>query len=194
MDLRGPGTIRGGKGFERSLSEVAELLPFRRRDASRVATPIIVLVDEFFGGAIDPSVLARLYKDGGGECPTFRDFEDKPCSKSRFGCWTCTVVRKDRSAANLISSGHNELIPFSGFREWLVEMRNDPSMRCKRRRNGSPGLGPFTIEARLLILSKLSELEKETGRTILSREQRNQIAELIEADSNSPEYVAIEGL
>lgn len=142
--------------------------------------------------AIDPFSLAKLYKDASGECPTLRDFKDKPCSKSRFGCWTCTVVRRDRSAQNLITAGYNELEPLSRFRDWLIEMRNDPAMRCKRRRNGSEGLGPFTIEARRLLLSGLTQLERDTGRTILTLEQRAMIRTLIESDRRSVRYKKIE--
>ncbi len=142
--------------------------------------------------AIDPFKLAQIYKDGSGECPTMRDFQDKPCSKSRFGCWTCTVVRKDRSASNLIQSGHDELRPFFEFRNWLAEFRNNPDMRCKKRRNGSAGLGPFTIEGRLLILERLNELERQTGAEVLTLQQRKAIAELIEKDKASAEYALLE--
>src|SRR5262249_23609797 len=92
--------------------------------------------------SICAATLAQLYKDGSGECPTIRDFKDKPCSKARFGCWTCTVVRRDRSAERMILQGYRELVPFFKFREWLLEIRNDASYRCGFRRNGAPGPGP----------------------------------------------------
>src|SRR5262249_20058230 len=63
--------------------------------------------------------LAHIYKDGSGECPIVRDFRDKPCSKARFGCWCCTVVRRDRSAESMIDRGYTALLPYFRFREWL---------------------------------------------------------------------------
>ncbi len=47
------------------------------------------------------SRLIKLYRDAaGGECPVVLSQEDAPgcgTNSSRFGCWTCTVVEKDRS-------------------------------------------------------------------------------------------------
>jgi DNA sulfur modification protein DndC len=150
------------------------------------------LVDLEAPRSINAEILARIYKDGSGECPTIRDFKDKPCSKARFGCWTCTVVRRDRSAERMIATGYEELLPFNRFRQWLLSIRNDPRNRCKRRRNGSEGLGPFTLRARAMILTALGALEFETGRQILSPEQRRRIEELWQLDSSSAEYFALE--
>ena len=56
--------------------------------------------------------LITLYRNaGGGECPLVMTKEQAPsCGSSspRFGCWTCTVVQKDRSLRGLIDSGHAE--------------------------------------------------------------------------------------
>ena len=60
--------------------------------------------------------LVALYKDGqGSECPLVLSKDDAPScgtSSSRFGCWTCTVVVKDRSLAFLLAR-QNELTPVS---------------------------------------------------------------------------------
>ena len=54
--------------------------------------------------------LITLYRNAaGGECPLVITKEQAPsCGSSspRFGCWTCTVVQKDRSLRRLIDSGH----------------------------------------------------------------------------------------
>ncbi len=141
---------------------------------------------------ISGEFLAQLYKDGSGECPTVRDFKDKPCSKSRFGCWTCTVVRRDKSAETLISRGYDELQPYLSFRQWLLDIRNQPTYRCRLRRNGATGPGPFNLIARKMILEKLDLLESETGEKVLTVEQRNRISELWTADMSSGQYLAIE--
>ena len=47
-------------------------------------------------------------------------------SSPRFGCWTCTVVQKDRSLRGLIDSGHAEaerMEALFDFREWLIALR-----------------------------------------------------------------------
>lgn len=142
--------------------------------------------------AVSATRLSRIYKEGSGECPAIRDFKDKPCTKARFGCWTCTVVRRDRSAEKMIEAGHEELRPFYEFRAWLASIRNDENLRCKRRRNGSEGLGPFTIAAREMLLERLMELEELTGRPILKAAHKEMINELIEANRRSWTYLELE--
>jgi DNA sulfur modification protein DndC len=50
--------------------------------------------------------LITLYKNaGGGECPLIVDKSEAPScgsSSSRFGCWTCTVVKKDKSMEGFV--------------------------------------------------------------------------------------------
>ncbi|MCT8972611.1 phosphoadenosine phosphosulfate reductase family protein [Microbaculum sp. A6E488] len=166
---------------------------------TRLLTPIIdfgttdvwdILCEFKEPHAIDVTTLATLYKDGSGECPAIRDFKDKPCSKARFGCWTCTVVRNDKSAENLINSGYDELRPFFTFRSWLAEYRNDPNNRCSSRRNGRKGPGPFTISARHEIYSKIRDLECITNKTIINNIQSEYILYLINIDLSDQKYLA----
>ena len=150
-----------------------------------------VLFELDFPKAIDINTLARLYKDGGAECPAIRDFKDKPCSRSRFGCWTCTAVRRDRSAENMIAQGHEELRPFFEFREWLTKIRNEPNYRCRFRRNGQQGPGPFTLEARAMLLDRVFSLEKTTGRELVTAEQKAEIYRLWVLDRDDANYALI---
>lgn len=98
---------------------------------------------------------------------------------SRFGCWICTMVKEDKSLLNFIDKGCDELIPYRDFRNWLVENRNNPELRDKKRRNGSVyekadgeyGLGPFTMYGRRVILEKLLELENVTGKELITKEE-----------------------
>ena len=124
--------------------------------------------------------LITLYRNaGGGECPLVLSKEDAPSCGStspRFGCWTCTVVAKDRSLSGLIDSGFDELEPLLDFREWILELREVERNRMpvrrdgtsKYREDGSRVRGPFTMAIRRQILEKLQELEKETGRALIS--------------------------
>lgn len=128
--------------------------------------------------ALDKPGLEALYRGASGECPVIKAPTAPPCASGRFGCWTCTVVRKDKSAKELIKAGHLQLRPFLAFRDWLAEFRNDPTNRWRTRRNGSAGLGPFTIEARKEILRRVDALEDLTATTIIDTEERGVIAAL----------------
>jgi DNA sulfur modification protein DndC len=127
---------------------------------------------------IEPQALETLYRDASGECPVIKAPQAPPCASGRFGCWTCTVVRKDKSARKLIDAGYPELEPFLIFRDWLAEIRNDPERRWPIRRNGTEGLGPFTIQARHEILRRVDDLEQRTRTVILDSEERGLIASL----------------
>ncbi|MXO50700.1 phosphoadenosine phosphosulfate reductase family protein [Erythrobacter gaetbuli] len=132
--------------------------------------------------SISASDLEDLYRGASGECPIIKSPQSPPCGSGRFGCWTCTVVRKDKSAEKLIRSGYTQLSPFLEFRNWLAEFRNDPNARWKKRRNGSEGLGPFTMDARYEILRRVDALEDATGTEIITSEERGMIAALWKFD------------
>jgi len=133
--------------------------------------------------SIRPQRLEQLYRDASGECPVIKAPSAPPCASGRFGCWTCTVVRRDKSASKLIEAGYVELKPYLEFRNWLSEIRNDPDMRWPQRRSGSPGMGPFTIEARKAILRRIDKLEDVTRSEILNATERGVIAGLWRLDA-----------
>ena len=127
--------------------------------------------------------LITLYRNaGGGECPLVLSKEDAPScgtTSPRFGCWTCTVVEKDRSMRGTIDSGHPEqdkLEMLYNFRETLIELREDNNNRSPVRRDGRAKFrsdktrvyGPFTLEVRRDILDRLRSLEKEIGEPLIS--------------------------
>ena len=98
---------------------------------------------------------------------------------SRFGCWICTMVKEDKSLKAFIDRGETWLKPLRDYRNWMIEMRNTPSARETKRRNGavyrrsdgSLGLGPFTMETRKEMLKRLLELEEETGLSLITLEE-----------------------
>lgn len=100
-------------------------------------------------------------------------------ANSRFGCWCCTMVKEDKSLQNFINKGATQLVPLRDFRNELLEMRENSQYRDTKRRNGSVykksdgsfGLGPFTLEARRIILEKLLELENKTGMELITEEE-----------------------
>ena len=119
--------------------------------------------------------LVTIYRNAaGGECPLVTDKEEAPScgtKSSRFGCWTCTVVEKDKSAEAFVDAGHGNLEPLLEMRDWLKALREDNSKRSARRRNGSLNFvgdgrlipGPFTLEARREILTRLLATQDEVG-------------------------------
>lgn len=131
--------------------------------------------------------LVTLYRNAGGaECPLVTDKSEAPScgsTSSRFGCWTCTVVEKDRSAEAFVDAGYGDLEPLLEFRDWLKALREDGSMRQAHRRNGSLTFvgegrlipGPFTLAARQEILRRLQAIEAELSMSLI----RNDEVELI---------------
>lgn len=130
--------------------------------------------------------LITLYRNlNGGECPLVLDSADAPsCGTTsyRFGCWTCTVVQKDRSMAAQIEAGHDWVEPLVEFRDYLYEIRNDRTYRDSVRRNGNPGLGPFTMPARREILERLLKVQERVGRELISLRELNRIREIWSQD------------
>jgi DNA sulfur modification protein DndC len=169
-----------------------------------VYRPIVELttdeVWEFLGSVPPPwggthDRLIRLYRDAnGGECPVVTQKSDVPScgtTSSRFGCWTCTVVEKDRSLEGFVESGFAEFGPLIEFRDWLVSIRNDPMRRMARRRDGRVTItangtfvpGPFTLATRLEIMSRLLPLRARTARPIISDEEIARIREIWAEDA-----------
>lgn len=85
--------------------------------------------------------LWNLYKDASdqGECPMVIDDSTPSCGNSRFGCWTCTVVTKDRAMQSLISNGEDWMLPLLKFRDLLAHTNvpeNKDEYRNYKRRIG----------------------------------------------------------
>ena len=141
--------------------------------------------------------LIALYKNaGGGECPLVLTKDDAPScgtTSPRFGCWTCTVINKDRSLLGLINSGQseeNELEELADFRDWLIELREDNKNRMSVRRNGTSKMredgslvyGPFTMKVRKKILKRLRELSAKIGKQLISDSEVDIIEEIWRID------------
>jgi DNA sulfur modification protein DndC len=117
----------------------------------------------------DHSELIRLYRQAaGGECPVVLDLNTPSCGGSRFGCWTCTVVKEDKSIQGFIQTGEEQLVPLFEFRNNLIIYRDTPGMRSSVKRDGTPRPGPFTPEARQQLLREVLELEKKVEQTIIN--------------------------
>jgi DNA sulfur modification protein DndC len=143
----------------------------------------------------DHKRLIKLYRDaGGGECPVVTSQADAPScgsSSSRFGCWTCTVVEKDRSLSGFVEAGFAEFEPLLDFRDWLVSIRNDPERRLARRRDGRVTIaangtyvpGPFNLATRAEILAKLVNLQESSGLSLIDEREVERIRSLWAEDA-----------
>jgi len=120
----------------------------------------------------DNEILFQIYADASAddyECPTVvTNKKHSSCGQSRFGCWTCTVVKKDKSMSALIDNGQEWMEPLLKFRDRLVENRNISENRMPTRRNGAPAIdetghnqGNYTPEYRRRTLKELLETQKK---------------------------------
>lgn len=113
--------------------------------------------------------LVTLYRNAsGGDCPLVIDDTTPSCGNSRFGCWVCTVVNKDKSMEALIDNGEEWMEPLSELRDLLARSRDDENLREKRRRDGSIKegvLGPYTGSFRAEFLEKLLVAQKDIQKT-----------------------------
>jgi DNA sulfur modification protein DndC len=132
--------------------------------------------------------LVTLYRNaGGGECPFVVDQADTPScgtSSSRFGCWTCTVVEKDKSLEGFIKVGNDHLEPLVEFRDRLQEYSRDRSKRMEERRNGQASAGPFTIEVRRELLGRVRDLEREVGFAVITAAEIERIEAIWREDES----------
>ncbi|MDO4878774.1 MAG: DNA phosphorothioation system sulfurtransferase DndC [Neisseria sp.] len=178
--------------------EDSNLTPHGDLKNALVYRPIVDLTtDEVweFLAANDPpwggshSDLIKLYRQAaGGECPIVLSQEEAPgcgTNSSRFGCWTCTVVNKDKSLQGFVDSGKTEFEPLIEYRDWLVDIRNRPEYRQVVRRNGKLTFkggkhipGPFTIEARRMMLNKLLEVQAAFGEELISQDEIDLIKQI----------------
>jgi DNA sulfur modification protein DndC len=121
----------------------------------------------------DNRALYQLYANAsGGECPLVVDESTPSCGNSRFGCWTCTVVERDKASEGLLASGDERMEALLEFRETLQFYR-DPANRKRDAvtKKGQEAPGPLTMPARKELLAQLIQLEATTKLELLSQEE-----------------------
>lgn len=96
-------------------------------------------------------------------------------ANGRFGCWICTVVRKDKAGQQLLEKGFVEMEHLMKYRELLIETRNKAENRLPNRKTGVCGKGPYKLTIRKKLLRELLELEKKTKLKLISVEEINYI-------------------
>ncbi len=120
----------------------------------------------------DNSKLFQIYMDASAddyECPTVvTDKSHSSCGQSRFGCWTCTVVKEDKSMTALVSKGQEWLAPLLQLRASMVDKRNISTNRMSIRRNGQEAVtedghnqGSYTEDYKADLLKELLTAQYE---------------------------------
>ncbi len=121
--------------------------------------------------------LMAMYRSGQNEeCPMVIDESTPSCGNTRFGCWTCTLVKKDKAMESLVDSGEEWLAPLLEFRDFLASTQipeEKYKYRDYKRRTGKAtfmkdedgkkkGLirGPYKHEFRRKLLKRLLEIQK----------------------------------
>jgi len=109
------------------------------------------------------------------ECPLVVDTSTPSCGDSRFGCFVCTLVDKDKSMQAMIKNDEEKqwMLPLSEFRNKYLDVKNDWDHRDFRRMDRSlvihkDGLlhGPYKQRRReelLFELLKAQRVVQETG-------------------------------
>lgn len=124
--------------------------------------------------------LFTLYKDASdGDDSQIYDPEAPTNVKSRFGCWCCTVVKREKALSALIKNGEHWLEPLKALREMLVVTQHPDNkkkyrehvkrdgriayIRGKLEEEGIKELarGPYTFNFRKDFLSSLLRTEKD---------------------------------
>jgi DNA sulfur modification protein DndC len=192
-----------------STEEVWRLL----RGAFRYSPADIEEWETPWGGSNRPLWTLYMHSSSQGECPLVIDESTPSCGNSRFGCWTCTVVTKDRAMENLIENGEDWMLPLLKFRDVLAkttEPEQKETYRNFKRRNGKVSYqyakegediaaerkhipGPYWLKYRKIWLKELLELDKELnqqGHTIslITEPELHAIRQQWLRDPNEPDW------
>lgn len=104
------------------------------------------------------------------ECPMQIDKSTPSCGKSRFGCWVCTMVEKDKSMEAMITNDQEKewMAPLLEFRNEFGNEDGDRERRSFRRMKGNLQgnygklfHGPYKKDTREKWLRRLLEIQRE---------------------------------
>jgi len=120
-----------------------------------------------------------------GECPFVIETGTQSCGKSRFGCWVCTVVDRDRSMENFVNNGAKWMEGLLDFRNWIYEIRQEDSQYIPPKLAGKVKFGPFLLRVREEMLEKLLQLQDKIGLELISKEELSVTQGLLEEDKKA---------
>lgn len=100
----------------------------------------------------------------------------------RFGCWVCTVVKRDGAMARLVQQEeYAYLEPLLTLREQILEQTMDPRSRYIRP-DGKPGR--LTLETRRRLFRLLLQTQEQVGLPLITEEE----IQMIQALWEDPRY------
>ena len=133
----------------------------------------LLQVSNPWGG--DNRQLSALYRSAqDGECPLVVDSKTSSCGGSRFGCWVCTVVTKDKSMEAMIDSGEEWMTPLLDYRDWLSSTQNPEVKPGQREYRGRDGRIKITDDGRLRYRTYTLEFSKEMLHRLLKAQKEIQ--------------------
>lgn len=120
--------------------------------------------------------LMTMYKGAtaDNECPLMVNSTAPSCGKSRFGCWVCTMVDKDKSMEAMIANDQEKewMTALLDFRNEFGNEDGDRERRSFRRMNGSLQgnygklfHGPYNKKTRDYWLERLLTIQKEINQS-----------------------------
>lgn len=129
--------------------------------------------------------LLALYQSAcsGGECPFVIETGTQSCGKSRFGCWVCTVVDRDKSMENLIENGDKWMKELLSFRDWLCSIRQQTNQYVPKQLESEVKFGPFLLKTRERILNRLLNIQKHLSAKLISDDEIHYIQKLLKIES-----------
>ncbi len=104
------------------------------------------------------------------ECPLMVEKNLPTCGKSRFGCWVCTMVERDKSMEAMIDNDEEKawMTPLLEFRNEFGNEKEDRKLRSFRKMDGSLRgsyerlhHGPYKKEVREKWLERLLEIQRD---------------------------------
>lgn len=156
-------------------------MPVEHFSTDDIWTYLIQVPSPWGGNNRDLSSMYRSAQDG--ECPLVVDDNTASCGNSRFGCWTCTVVDRDRSMEAMIDSGEAWMEPLLDFRDWLSSTQ-DPTVKPQQREFRSrDGRIKITDDGRLRWRTYTLDFSREMLARLLETQK--------EVQEYEPEYVLI---
>lgn len=183
------------------------------RGAFRYAPQDIEEWENPWGGNNRPLWSLYMHSSGQGECPLVIDESTPSCGNSRFGCWTCTVVTKDRAMENLVQNGEEWMLPLLKFRDILAkttEPDQKDTYRNFKRRSGKVSYqyakegediaterkhvpGPYWLKYRKAWLKELLQLEKALSQqghsiSLITEPELHAIRQQWLKDPNEPDW------
>jgi len=129
--------------------------------------------------------LLSLYVNasGMGECPFVIETGTQSCGRSRFGCWVCTVVDRDKSMENLIHNGEEWMEQLLSFRNWLHEIRQETAQHVPKGVDSSPKFGPFLLATRRRILDRLLGMQEDLDVELISPAELDFVYDLLQREA-----------